>query len=83
MSGPDALARLKQLVDYVAATERDRLAIPTEVAGERGFRATGLELMKLPGVVLNGGGADDPLWISVDRLAKTKPPRLGDPELVV
>lgn len=83
MSDSEAVARLKELVDYVAATERDRLAIPTEVSGERGFRATGAELMMLPGLVLNGGAGGDPVWISIDRLAKTKPPRLGDPELAV
>jgi len=83
MSGSEAAMRLKELVDYVAATERDRLAIPTEVSGERGFRATAAELMMLPGIVLNGGGAGDPVWISIDRLTKTKPPRLGDPELAV
>jgi very-short-patch-repair endonuclease len=78
-----ALARLTQLIAYVAATERDRLAVPTEVAAEKGFRAGGSELMKLPGVALNGGGEGDPLWISVDRLARTKPARIADLELAV
>ncbi|MFD1611815.1 AAA domain-containing protein [Sphingomonas tabacisoli] len=83
MDDTAALARLKQLIDYVAATERDKLAIPTDVAAERGFRASGAELAKLPGVLLNGGGEGDPLWISVDRLARSKPPRASDPELAV
>ncbi|HYZ48884.1 MAG TPA: AAA domain-containing protein, partial [Sphingomonas sp.] len=78
-----ALTRLKELIDYVAATERDKLAIPTDIAGERGFRAMGAELVKLPGVHLNGGGEGDPLWASIDRLAKSKPPRPGDVELAV
>ncbi|NNM78623.1 AAA family ATPase [Sphingomonas sp. ID1715] len=81
MSSPDALARLKQLLDYVAATERDKLAIPTEVAAEKGFRTTGAELMMLPGVHLNGGADGDPLWVRVERLAKVRPPRLADAEL--
>lgn len=76
-----ALTRLRQLIDYVAATERDRLAAPTEIAAEKGFRAPGADLMKLPGVTLNAGAEDDPLWISVDRLARTRPPRIADPEL--
>jgi very-short-patch-repair endonuclease len=83
MDDTAALARLKQLIDYVAATERDKLAIPTKVAAERGFRASGAELAKLPGVLLNGGGEGDPLWVSVDRLARSKPPRASDPELAV
>lgn len=83
MADGEALSRLKELVDYVAATERDRLAIPTEVSAERGFRIGGGELMLMPGVTLNGGDAGDPLWISIDRLARTKPPRLGDAELAV
>ncbi|HEV2568348.1 hypothetical protein [Sphingomonas sp.] len=81
MSGTDAVARLKQLLDYVAATERDKLAIPTDVAGEKGFRIAGSELMMLPGVQLNGGGEGDPLWVRVERLTKVKPPRLADAEL--
>ena len=78
-----AQTRLKQLIDYVAATERDRLAVPTEVTAEKQFRASGTDLMKLPGVTLNGGGEDDPLWISIDRLPRTRPPRIADQELSI
>lgn len=78
-----ALSRLKALIDYVSATERDKLAIPTDVAGEKGFRVAGAELATLPGVTLNDGGGDDPLWVGVDRLARSKPPRATDAELAI
>jgi hypothetical protein len=64
MKGTEALPRLKQSLDYVAAAERDRLAIPAGLAGEKGLRAAGAELLLLlPGIALNGGADCDPLWI--------------------
>ena len=73
--------RLTSLIDYVEATERDRLSIALDVADHRGFRRTGDDLIKLPGVTINQVSADDSLWLSVDRLSRCPPPVPGNAEL--
>jgi hypothetical protein len=73
--------RLIGLIDYVAATERDRLRVVLDVADHRGFRRTGEEILKLPGVVLNDRSETDHVWLSVDRLARRAPPSPTNLEL--
>jgi very-short-patch-repair endonuclease len=73
--------RLTSLIDYVEATERDRLSIALDVADHRGFRRNGDDLIKLPGVAVNLVGTDDSIWLSVDRLSRCPAPVPGDAEL--
>jgi hypothetical protein len=76
--------RLVALIDYVAATERDRLAIVTDVADHRGLRAAGEDVILMPGVVVDAPRTgDDAVWLSVDRLARHAPPLPDDPELAL
>lgn len=75
--------RLLDLIDYVEATERDRLKVVFDFRDHVGFRATEAELADLPGVSLNCGAEDDPIWLRVERLAKVSPPAPADPELAL
>ena len=73
--------RLHSLIDYVEATERDRLTVALDVAEHRGFRRFRDDVLTLPGVHLNGGAEGDPVWLSVDRLVRCPPPPIADAEL--
>jgi hypothetical protein len=73
--------RLTSLIDYVEATERDRLRIVFDVADHRGFRRGGEDVIKLPGALLNQRSESDHIWLSVDRLARCPAPVPGNPEL--
>jgi very-short-patch-repair endonuclease len=74
-------ARLLSLIDYVEATERDKLKTVLDVNQHKGFNYVEADLSDLPGVVLNQAHADDVIWLEVARLAKRPPPVLGDLEL--
>lgn len=77
------VSRLIDLIDYVEATERDRLKIELDFRSHKGFAVAFEELSDLPGVALNGGDESDPTWLKVDRLNKTTPPTPEDPELAL
>lgn len=68
------IRRLIDLIDYVEATERDKLKIELDYRSHRGFVTTEEELAGLPGVSLDCGDEDDPVWLRVERLAKIAPP---------
>jgi hypothetical protein len=70
--------RLHSLIDYVEATERDRLTVALDVADWGGFRRYRDETLTLPGVHLNAGTEDDPIWLAVDRLNRCPPPPIAD-----
>ena len=73
--------RLKALIDYVEATERDRLRTVIDMADYRGFRRTGEDVLLLPGVFVDVRDGDDHRWLSVDRLIRRPPPVPDDPDL--
>ncbi|WP_240500008.1 AAA domain-containing protein [Sphingomonas montana] len=75
--------RLLALIDYVEATERDRMAIVTDVADYRGLRADGADVARMPGVRVDARTDDDPVWLSVDRLARHAPSPPAEPELAL
>jgi len=75
------IGRLLSLLDYVEATERDRLPTIIDMADYRGFRRAGEEIIKLPGVLVNVRDADDHLWLSVERLVRRPPPPPGNSTL--
>lgn len=66
--------RLLALLDYVEATERDRLPTVLDMADYRGFRRSGDDIIKLPGVLVNVRDGDDHLWLRVERLVRRPPP---------
>ncbi|PZQ59566.1 MAG: hypothetical protein DI544_10500 [Sphingomonas taxi] len=70
--------RLTALIDYVEASERDRLPRVIDMADYHGFRRAGDELIRLPGVLVNAGAGDDHAWLTVDRLSRRAPPEPGD-----
>lgn len=73
--------RLTALIDYVEATERDRLRTVLDMADYGGFRRSGDDIIKLPGVLVNARDGDDHRWLSVERLVRRPPPVPGDVEL--
>jgi len=73
--------RLKALIEYVEATERDRLRTVLDMADYRGFRRAGDDVILLPGVLVNVRDGDDHRWLSVDRLVRRPPPVPDDAEL--
>lgn len=75
--------RLIDLIDYVEATERDKLKIELDYRSHRGFVVTEHDLAELPGVSLDCGDDDDPVWLRVERLAKIAPPVPADRELAL
>lgn len=77
------IRRLIDLIDYVEATERDKLKIELDYRSHRGFVTTEEELAGLPGVSLNCGDEDDPVWLRVERLVKIAPPAPADRELAL
>ncbi|MEE4211653.1 MAG: DUF3320 domain-containing protein [Parvularcula sp.] len=77
------IRRLIDLIDYVEATERDKLKTVFDYVDHKGFRKTGAELEGMPGVALDVGRDDDPIWLRVDRLKKKAPPAAEDAELAV
>lgn len=80
---PSEIRRLIDLIDYVEATERDKLKIELDYRSHRGFVTTEEELVGLPGVSLDCGDEDDPVWLRVERLAKIAPPAPVDRELAL
>lgn len=73
--------RLTALIEYVEATERDRLRTVSDMADYRAFRRSGEDIILLPGVLVNVRDGDDHRWLSVDRLVRRPPPVPSDPEL--
>lgn len=73
--------RLLALLDYVEATERDRLSTVLDMADYRGFRRAGEDVIKLPGVLVNVRDGDDHVWLRVDRLVRCPPPPPENAEL--
>ncbi|RYD25204.1 MAG: hypothetical protein EOP89_09680, partial [Lysobacteraceae bacterium] len=73
--------RLKALIEYVEATERDRLRTVLDFADYRGFRRAGDDVILLPGVHVNVRDGEDHRWLSVDRLVRRPPPAPDDAEL--
>jgi very-short-patch-repair endonuclease len=73
--------RLLSLIEYVEATERDKLKTVLDVSQHKGFLYAESDLAGLPGVVLNRELPDDSIWLQVDRLSKRSPPPPDDPEL--
>lgn len=77
------IRRLIDLIDYVEATERDKLKIELDYRRHNGFVATEEEVGGLPGVSLDCGDEEDPIWLRVDRLARIAPPVPADRELAL
>lgn len=73
--------RLIDLIDYVEATERDRLKTVLDATQHKGFFYAETDLADLPGVALDRELSDDVIWLQVDRLAKISPPTPSDDEL--
>lgn len=73
--------RLLDLIDYVEATERDKLKTVLDVSQHKGFFYTEADLAGLPSVVLDRELADNVIWLQVDRLSKRPPPPPSDVEL--
>lgn len=73
--------RLQGLIDYVEATERDRLSVAWDVADHRGFRRFREDAIRLPGIHLDVRDGDDHMWMVVDRLVRCPPPAIDDAEL--
>lgn len=73
--------RLIDLIDYVEATERDRLKTVLDAAQHKGFFYAENDLAGLPGVALDRELSDDVVWLQVDRLTKNPPPAPADEEL--
>jgi very-short-patch-repair endonuclease len=74
-------ARLLGLIDYVEATERDKLKTVLEYNGYKGLCHLGTALDGLPGVSLDQRSAEDNVWLHVQRLLKNQPPVIADDEL--
>ncbi len=74
-------SRLIDLINYVEATERDKLKTVLDVAQHKGFNYAEADLVDLPGVVLNRTLSDDVIWLEVARLSKRPPPAPVDVEL--
>ncbi len=74
-------ARLLSLIDYVEATERDKLKTVLDVAQHKGFSYAEADLVDLPSVMLNRSFADDVIWLEVARLSKRPPPAPDNGEL--
>lgn len=75
--------RLRALIEYVEATERDRLHTVLDMVDYRGFRRSGEDVILLPGVEVNVREGDDHRWLSVDRLVRRPPPQSSDADLRV
>lgn len=73
--------RLIDLINYVEATERDKLKTVLDVAQHKGFNYAEADLVDLPGVVLNRSLSDDVIWLEVARFSKRPPPIPDDVEL--
>lgn len=73
--------RLLALIDYVEATERDRLKTILDVTQHKGFLYAETDFHGLPGVELNREFFDDVIWLRVERLSKRPPPLPDDAEL--
>ena len=73
--------RLTALIEYVEATERDRLRTAVDIADYRAFRRSGEEIILLPGVEIDVRDGEDHRWLSVDRLVRRPPPVPSDPDL--
>lgn len=76
-------SRLLGLIDYVEATERDRLKIETDFRNHKSFARAFTELLGLPGVKFDCGDEADPVWLRVDRLARVPPPTPDNQELAL
>ncbi len=77
----DGRGRLIDLIDYVEATERDRLKTVLDATQHKGFFYAETDLADLPGVALDRELSDDVIWLQVDRLTKKPPPSPSDDEL--
>jgi len=73
--------RLIDLINYVEATERDKLKTVLDVSQHKGFMYAEADLAGLPGVILDRKLPDDAIWLQVDRLSKRPPPLPDDAEL--
>jgi len=75
--------RLIDLLKYIEATEQDRLKTILDFVDHKAFRRTAADLNGLPGVALNSGSAEEPVWLRVDRLPRTPVPTPQDRELAL
>ncbi len=73
--------RLIDLINYVEATERDKLKTVLDVAQHNGFLYAEPDLAGLPGVILDRQLPDDVIWLQVDRLSRRPPPLPDDAKL--
>ena len=69
----EPIGRIRDLVDYVAATERDKLNIVTDYVLHGGVRWSRPDLT-LPGITFDPVSSDEEIWLSVDRLEAIEPP---------
>jgi very-short-patch-repair endonuclease len=70
--------RLIALIEFAQHAARLRTKPASDVAQHREFNAFEHQFQGLPGVRLNGIGkeGEDEIWLSVDRLRRTKPPEV-------
>jgi hypothetical protein len=73
--------RILDLINYVEATERDKLKTVLDVAQHKGFNYFEADVDGLPGVALNQQVLDDAIWLVVDRLSRKPPPSPSSAEL--
>jgi hypothetical protein len=66
--------RIRDLIDYVVATERDKMVIVTDYLRHEGLRWRKPELYGLPGVELDVADGDDGPWLRISRLSPVGPP---------
>ena len=69
----EPIGRIRDLIDYVAATERDKLNIVTDYVRHGGIRWSRPDLT-LPGITFDPVSSDEEIWLSVDRLEPSEPP---------
>lgn len=67
-------SRMRDLIDYVVAVEKDKLKIVTDVADHHGFHRSHDQLAGLPGVTFNRIDGDEVAWLHIERLQRRAPP---------
>ncbi|HCP64767.1 MAG TPA: hypothetical protein DIU09_09275 [Hyphomonadaceae bacterium] len=73
--------RLLAIIDYVEATERDKLKAVFDYTQHKGYRFDEIDVRDLPSVTWNRVIEDDIVWLEVGRLAKRQSPVPKEPLL--
>lgn len=73
--------RLLSLIEFAQQSARLKLNPTKDVVKHDIFNRFEHELLSLPGVHLNQGEGEGELWLRVERLVETQPPKPDNPEL--